>query len=341
MLKREILRAIASTANHLYFLDAYSFLRRKLFKSSAVILVYHRVGPQEDTWSSLPVSPLDFERQIRYLYQAYEVLPLDKLVQYIQEGKTLPPKAAVITFDDGYKDNYSYAYPILKKYNVPATIFLATGHIGTGNLFWWDKVGYLIQNTTLESLELNELGVYPLQSIGNKSEAISKINERLKIYSEEKKNLLIEKLVSVSGVDTPANLGKELILSWDEVREMNDSGITFGAHSVTHTILTKLPLKQAKHEIIQSKKDIEEKLGQLVTAFSYPNGNFGDFNTELIKFLKESGFTCAVTGIPGMVSLKASLYELGRIYAVERFDTFKVMLSGLYSDLKGISTRKG
>lgn len=332
MLRTKISRPIVSAANHLCFLDAYGFLRRKLSKSPVVILLYHRVGPREDIWPSLSIKPQDFERQIRYLCKAYQVLPLDKLVRYVQR-KTLPQKAVVITFDDGYKDNYTYAYPILKKYNVPATIFLTTGHIGHGEPFWWDKVAYLIQNTTLETLELDELGVYPLHSIGDKLEAISRVKEGLKIYSEEKKNLLIEKLVIVSGVDIPVNLGKKLILSWDEVREMKDGGIAFGAHSVTHAILTKLLPEEAKYEIVQSKKDIEDKLGQVITAFSYPNG---DFNTELIKFVQESGFTCAVTCIPRMVSPRTSLHELGRIQPDGNFNAFKLFLSRLYWDLKAI-----
>jgi peptidoglycan/xylan/chitin deacetylase (PgdA/CDA1 family) len=329
-------RLIASVANHSGLVDAYSCLRR-LATWHAAILFYHRVG-YKGTLSSLSqrAGP-EFESQIRYLSKAYEVLPLDKLAEYVQGRETLPRKAVAITFDDGYKDNYIYAYPILKKYGVPATIFLTTGYIDSGNLFWFDKVTYVIQNTCLKALELGELGTYSLRSNSDRLQAISRITARLKELLDERKNLLVKNLVRMSGVDIPANLGKEVILSWDQVREMSDNGIAFGAHSVTHPILTKMPLEQARREVIESKRHIEEKIGKSVTTFSYPNGEPTDFNDDIKEILKENGFTCAVTGAPRrLVTLEADLYELGRIKPGRNLDTLKLSLSGLYPDLKSI-----
>lgn len=255
-------------------------------------------------------------------------------MQYIQEGKSLPEKAVVITFDDGYKDNYLYAYPSLNKYHIPATIFLTTAHVGRGKLFWWDKVNYVIQHTTVNQLNLGELGNYLLQSELDKFYAKPIIVEGLKKLSEEEKNLLIEKLLNILEVDIPTDLGKQLILSWDEVREMSNDGIAFGAHSVNHSVLTNLPLRQAKWEITQSKKDIEEKIGTQATAFSYPNG---DFNAELVEFIRESGFTYAVSaGTPRLISSKDNPYTLSRIGLGEDFHKSKVIISGLWGDLQGM-----
>lgn len=330
----EVKGFVAGAANHLGFLDVYASLRRKLTKSQVAILMYHRVSPKQDNWSFEPINPQSFERQMQYFCRSCEILSLDKLAQYIQQGKSLPEKAVVITFDDGYKDNYLYAYPILKKYHVPATIFLATGHIGTSKLFWWDKVSYAIQHTRVEELGLNELGSHSLRSELDKSRVNSIVTERLKKSSDGEKNLLIEKLLQISGVDISADLGKELILSWDEVKEMSNGGIAFGAHSVSHPVLVNMPLEQAKWEIIQSKKDVEEKLAQPVTAFSYPNG---DFNAELVNFIKESGFTCAVAVSPcKLITSRDNLYQLSRIAAMEDFNKFKVMFCGLWGDLKSI-----
>jgi len=324
----------ASIANHSGFLDAYAFLRRKLTKSQVAILAYHRVYPNKDNWSLEPTSPRTFEQQMEYFCRRYEILSLDKLVQYIHHGKSLPEKAVVITIDDGYKDSYLCAYPILKKNRIPATIFLVTGHIGTANLFWWDRVSYVIHHISVEQLSLDELGSHSLWSEPDKSRANLIVTERLKKLPEERKNLLIDKLFQLSGVEIPVDLGRELILSWDEVKEMSNGDISFGAHSVTHPILTNMPLEQAKYEIIQSKKDIEEKLGQRVTAFSYPNG---DFNAELVSFIKETGFTCAVSISPNkLISPKDRLYGLSRIAAIENSNKFKGMSCGLWGDLKSI-----
>ena len=296
--------------------------------------MYHRVCSNMNNWTLEPLSPESFEKQIRYFCRSYEILPLEILVQYIQQGECLPEKAVAITFDDGYKDNYLYAYPILKRYDVPATIFLTTGHIGTGELFWSDKVRYVIHHATKEQLELDELGTYALQSKSDKVFATYKIIEGLKKLPVERKNLLIQRLIAVCQVDIPANLGKESILSWDEVREMSNSGITFGAHTVSHPILTNLHLQQAKWEIIKSKEDIEKELQQPVKFFAYPNGTYRDFNDEIAEFVKDCGFTCAVTMVPEWITQQANLYKLGRIGMRNNFNEFKVLFSGLYHDFR-------
>lgn len=324
----------ATCANHSRLLDGYGFLRKKITKSQVAILMYHRVCDKSDNWSLEPFNPQNFERQIEYFCRNCEIVPLEKLAQCFQKGKSLPQKALAITFDDGYKDNYLYAYPILKKYHIPATVFLATGHIGTTELLWWDKVGYIIWHTIANPLVLEGLGSYPLQSEFEKFHAISAISERLKKMPDGQRRLAIEKLLSISGVDIPDDLGQKLILSWDDVSQMSNDGISFGAHSVTHPILTNMPLEQAKHEIIQSKKDIERKLGKETVAFSYPNG---DFNLELAKFIRESGFSLAVSVSPSkLINLEDDIYALSRIGGDGDFNKFKVIFCGLWEDLQNI-----
>lgn len=335
--KERMSTLVAVVTNRLGFVDAYGSLRRRLLKSQVAILMYHRVMPQTDGWSfPLLVAASDFERQIQYLTREYNVLTLDELAQYIHEHKPLPKRAVVITFDDGYKDNYTYAYPILKKYGVPATIFVTTGYIGGGNLFWWDKVRYVIQHTAHKRIELDGLGAFSLSSTTERLRAILRIKEQLKELPEEEKNLLIERLISVSGVGIPTHLGKELILSWDEIREMCNNGITIGAHTVTHAILTKVSEEQAKYEIMQSKKDIEGKLQKAVTWFAYPNG---DFSPETVRLLREAGFRCAVTGIWKMITPREDLYQLGRVPPGWSFDIFKFFISGLFADLAPVFRR--
>jgi peptidoglycan/xylan/chitin deacetylase (PgdA/CDA1 family) len=310
-------------------LDSYAFMRRNITKSQVGILMYHRVS-KVDNWSLKPESPDNFQMQIEYLCNNYEILSLGKLVQAIEQGKPLPIKGVIFTFDDGYKDNYTYAYPILKKHRIPATIFLTTGHIGGENLFWWDKVNYVIHKTLATQISLDSLGSYSLVSELDKTYSSLMIVEKLKTLPEESKNTLIKTLLEISGIDIPHDLGEKMILSWEEIREMSNDGIDFGAHSVNHPILTKIPLTQARWEIKQSRKDIEEKLGKQITAFSYPNGNF---NLELINIAKSLGFSCAVSVNPKLVSPGADLYALGRIGTNNDFAKFKVALCGLWGDL--------
>ena len=152
----------------------------------------------------------------------------------------------------------------------------------------------------------------------------------------EKKNHLVEKLVNVFDVDIPRGLGKDVILSWDEVKEMSESGIDFGAHTVTHPILTRVSLDQARFEISQSKKDIEKRLDKPVDTFCYPNGKSSDFNKNLMDLLKEIGFTCAVTTNPGPRPSKMNLYKLGRLETAWNQESFKFLVSGCYSDASNI-----
>jgi peptidoglycan/xylan/chitin deacetylase (PgdA/CDA1 family) len=244
--------------------------------------------------------------------------------------------AAVITFDDGYRDNYVYALPILRKYSVPATFFLTTGHIGLGKLFWWDIVGYLVHYTRATHLKLEALGGYRLESAFDRRRATLVIWDKLRHFPENRKNDLIENLARVSRVDIPADLGRQLILSWEEVREMSRDGAHFGAHSVTHPVLTNLPPEQAKSEICQSKDDIERKVRKEVNFFSYPSGCFND---EIVDIVKQAGFVAAVAADPSWINYKSDLYRLGRIEMTQDANRSAARFCGLWQDLRTVSRR--
>lgn len=336
--KQRVANPIINIASRIGFLDTYGLLKGYC-SSQITILMFHRIGPVKNAWLLPPTIKSDFENQMKYLNKTHKILTLEELAKCLKEGKPLAKKVAVVTFDDGYKDNYQYAFPILKKYKIPATVFLITGHIDTGNLFWFDKVRYTIWNTKIKRLKLDGFGDFSLNSINNKLQSIHKIEEKFKKIKEEKKNQLIEKLIDISKMDIPHDLGRDIILSWDEVKEMDEGGIDFGAHTVSHPILTRISLEQAKFEITQSKKDIEKRLGKTVNTFAYPNGTPDDFNTKIIELVKDSGFTCAVTTIPTIQASMMNLYKLGRLFPGWNFLSFKFIVSGLYLDVNNILNR--
>jgi len=325
------LRGLAAmTADRTGFLDTYAFFRRKITKSQIAILMYHRVGPKKDNWSFPSLNHQSFQKQVEYLCRHFEMLSLDAFAQYIEQKKVLPSKAVVITFDDGYLDNYTNAYPVLKKCQVPATVFLTTGYIGTGNLFWWDRVSYIIHHSANNVISLNGLGNYSIASEHEKTYNANIILEKLKCLPDGIKQLMIEKLAKIAQVDIPAELGKNLVLSWKEICEMSNGGIFFGSHTVHHPILTNIELDQAKWEITQSRVTIKEKVKQEVNLFSYPNGNY---NTKLEKIVRGTGFTCAVTIKPNkLINANDDVYALSRLEALEDMSKFKAMLSGLLGD---------
>jgi peptidoglycan/xylan/chitin deacetylase (PgdA/CDA1 family) len=326
---------VASVANYTGVLDAYALARRKLTKSQVAILGYHRVCPATDRESHEAaeiVSPGSFREQIKYLSKHFEILSLDQLTAIVRSASPLPERAAVITLDDGYKNNYEYAYPLLQEYDIPATIFVVTGNLDNEELFWWDRVAYILKHTTKRQLDLGQLGNYRLESEGSRFHAIASIIEKLKRISDDKKNLLVDKLSRICEVKIQHHLGRGVLLSWEDVREMSRGGIAFGAHSVNHPILTNMPLERARDEIAESKRILERRLGKSVTHFSYPNG---DYNTAIAELVASSGFTCAVSmGVGRLISPADDVYGLDRIFPDEDFARFKGMLSGLAGDKK-------
>jgi peptidoglycan/xylan/chitin deacetylase (PgdA/CDA1 family) len=200
----------------------------KLWQDKRIaILCYHRVVPAPfNTKHGICVEVQNFKRQMKLIAsKGYRTISIDMLTDSLKEETQLPQKSIIITFDDGYQDNYLYAFPILKEYNFTATIYLVSGHIGDTNQ--WDSCP-------------QEEGI---------------------------------KLLSIA-----------------EIKEMADYGISFGAHTVTHPHLTRLSEDKAFYEIAQSKKDIEGIIGQKVTSFCYP---YGEFSQQTKQMVIESGFKCA------------------------------------------------
>ena len=260
------------------FLDLYCSLRTRI-KPLCWVLMYHHISEQLVGQPLSNVSPRLFEKQIKFLLSRdFKVISLTQLVESLKGNSPLPPHSVVITFDDGYKNNFLHAYPILRKYDLPATIFLTTGFVN-GNI---------------------EPGSYSMAY----RELFSKCPNQAKEW---------------------------LPLSWEEIREMSENGIDFGAHTVSHPRLTKIPLEKAREEIEESKREIEEKLGKEVKCFAYP---YGDYNEEIIELVKTAGFACAVTTHPFPISKLTNFYALGRIGIDSDFHYFKALLSGFVSDLK-------
>jgi peptidoglycan/xylan/chitin deacetylase (PgdA/CDA1 family) len=309
-----------------YMLDLFLWLKHKIFGQNVVaILLYHRVIPDGLVKNvfSLPgivVSQDSFEKQMGFLSKKYNVISLNDYINMRQKENTLYPKTVVITFDDGWKDNYLYAFPILKKYNLPVTIFLTAGFIGTRNVFWPEKVIFLInkllalpesardcfrnENTKLLQPMLNDI----LKN-NNKNVSLNKIITTLKSWDSNSRDNLIkyfEKCLNATGSIEDTNF----LLEWDQVREMKEYHVCFGSHGISHSILTRLSNDVIKEEIVLSKQSIENEIKALVDNFAYPNGNY---NENIIAHLKIAGYSSALTVEHGINTSKTDLYRLKRI----------------------------
>lgn len=287
---------------------AFPFLQKR-GDAHYLILYYHRVNDDGDPFfGGIPVRT--FARQMEILQRFFHLLPLQELVERaVQED--LPPKAMALTFDDGYRDNYLNAFPILKELRLPATIFLATGALDSQGPLWHDRIFRAFSRTRRLSLPFQG-GEYALRGLQEKRLSLQAVLNHLRKLSPGERDAVIENVLQVLEVPESKEDGMDK-LNWQDVEEMARNGITFGAHTVTHPILTRLPLAEAAKEILSSKETIENKLHLPVRLFSYPNGSREDFNESIKEILREAGFVGALTTIWGPNDAHTDPFEFRRM----------------------------
>jgi peptidoglycan/xylan/chitin deacetylase (PgdA/CDA1 family) len=276
--------------------------------------MYHRVNNQASPFFEIAVKPKAFEKQIRFFRNYYEIIELDDLNR-LSSSHFSKRDLIILTFDDGYRDNYTQAFPILQKYGVPATIFLTTGFIDTNRLLWPDKLAWIFFKA--ESMpDLSMLGKFDLPGdiaratqrfFSSKSSDHKAILDlmaaKLKELSENHRNEILSILSRVCKLKSWPRMEERAMLSWKEVREMSKNGISFGGHTVSHPALSKIPLQEARREIIESKETIEEHIQKPVQTFAFPFGKKEDYSTAVIDILKQTGFEYACSTIRGYEQL--------------------------------------
>ena len=296
-----------------------------------MILYYHRVID----FSKVPFSrssfyfeeigvPVEvFEKQMRYLAKNHNIVSLEELARALNDGGRIPPNAVVVTFDDGYEDNYVYAYPILHKYNIPATIFVIAGYVRSGRILWWDKLREVIDranSNVFRKIDLPE-GIYPqpirrelfrlkLSTQEDKKSAYRKLTSLMKNFDPEQCSVMVDDLAQRIGYRMEDLPSKYSLLSWGQVNETMEDGISIGSHTVTHPDLTVCPYEKLKEEIEASKKLIEEMIGQPVSLFAYPSGRFNDLAKQITK---GSDYIMACSTEDTLLNTDKDLFELKRV----------------------------
>jgi peptidoglycan/xylan/chitin deacetylase (PgdA/CDA1 family) len=290
----------------------FPFIKRR-GRRNCLILAYHRINDDGDRFFPA-ISVKTFEQQMRVLADCFTVCPLDELVERIKSDD-LPESAVAVTLDDGYRDNYTNAFPILQRYSVPATVFLATDVIGTSKQLWHDEVFAAFRETRVPELLDCGLGntALPLTSLSTKLQAQTEVLKYLWSLDRVAREMAIGRLRKALYVGDTTNGAARLMLTWEEVSEMYLCGIQFGAHTGSHPALSKLKLEDAREEIRRSKSAIERALGATVNTFAYPSGRRGDFTATSKALVQEAGFSCALTTIFGNNEAGMDLYEMRRI----------------------------
>jgi len=304
-------------------------LARVCREHPCIILLYHRIV--DDSSEYLNKGPVvhhqikDFKKEITYFKRNFQILSMDEVVNHIKLDKGFKRPSIAITFDDGYLDNYTLAYPVLKKHRVPATIYLTTGLVGTPDGIWTEQIGLAFLETKKDYFNLSALlgdKTIPIKTKEEKEQANSEVSETLKLRPDDERRELIHKLFEELEVSEKSgrHFGERMMLNWEEVQEMRKDGITIGSHSHTHPILSQMSSEKAKDEILNSKKVVEKNVDIKVRHFSFPNGREEDFSEELRDYCREVGFEsiCSVVYGPYDASKKDpfALKRVGAIHPV-------------------------
>lgn len=291
------------------------------------ILMYHRFSFENEPFK-LPANV--FERHISILKKNYTVLSLEEISQYLINGQVLPKNIAAITVDDGYADVYDIAFPLLKKHQIPATVFLATDFIEYRSWLWSNRLEFILKNSKKKefSFTLDQDYHFNVSTFSGWHQAQLRIYNYGRTLLVADKNLMLNNLADVLSVKVPDVVIDQFApLNWDQIQEMGNDGIQFGSHTRGHEILAHLSAGEVAVELRESKQLIEDKLNQSVTTFCYPNGTAEDYTKETISMLKETGYDCAVTTIDGLNNEETDRFQLRRMGCGDDLFYFKRKLA--------------
>lgn len=284
-------------------------------RSRLTILMYHRVPLQPDPLFPGERDAETFDHQMGQLADCFRIVPLLDAVKGLRQGK-LPPRAACITFDDGYADNAEIALPILQKYGIPATFFVSTGFLDGGRM-WNDTVIELIRCAPGDILDLAriDLGRFEIGTIPQRRQAINSILGELKYLSLDSRRSRVEEMCALIPV-IPSN---NLMMTSDQIRLLHSAGMEIGGHTVNHPILARLENDAACAEIANGKEVLEGIIQAPVRLFAYPNGKPGrDYLSDHVSMVKKIGFDAAVSTAHGAAGASSDLYQLPRFTPWDR-----------------------
>lgn len=282
--------------------------------------MYHRIIKYEGVGTSLQegmyVEPETLEMHIRYLKKYFQVVSLTEKFSHNQamEKTQSPHPVCILTFDDGWRDFYDFAYPVLKKNHVPATVFLPTGFVGTNDWFWTERLAFFLKNA-IPLAKNGKPGNPLLERIAGMKGTHEK---RLEIAINLLKNLEdrgIEEILAElkERVDYGAIPKKRVFLNWEEVREMRGSGlISFGSHTHNHRILVHIEEEEVREELTLSRQTLirQGAVDHSFIPFCYPNGNS---NQRIVSMVREAGYHAAVSTVGGWNYAGDSPFELKRV----------------------------
>jgi len=286
----------------LFSASGVTSLARQFFtphNNALPILAYHRVKSVAEDYpfdsELISATPKDFLWQMQHIKTRYDVLRLKDLADYFSGHLPWPKRPLVITFDDGFDDNYLNAFPVLKQLDIPATIFLATNYIGTETVYWFDLVVLCLKHLPrplLLETATHKIQLDPQISLPKQQREFFQL---LKSVSNETRLEILGQLFAAVELPSDDNLLRQSrAMSWEQVSEMSASGLVdFGSHTLTHPALNQLSDSALHQELQQSKLIIEKNTGKICDVMAYPFGGDDITTPQVLNAVQQTGFRLA------------------------------------------------
>jgi len=292
----------------------------KRIYNELTILLYHGVTNYKskgiENFSAKHIDENIFIEQMKFIKKECNVISIDDFIELKSNNAKLPPKSVIVSFDDGFKNNYEVAAPILSDLQIPAIFYVASGIVNTDLMFWVDIIEDCINNTHSSiDIELEKPYSFTLLTETNKINALTKIKSFCKTVNFNENKIVLKALQKVTNFDAGVEHSKNYEkIKWTELDEMNkDVNFTIGGHSLYHNILSQLEDRSLEKEISCSLDLLNINLNEVIRHYSYPEGQSNHFNKKTIDTLKKYNIVCSPTAIPGLNTIETDLFYLKRI----------------------------
>lgn len=292
------------------------------------IMAYHRISslhPEPDygadielisSWAS------EFAWQMAHVSESYETPSPTEVFDSIARGKALPTNSVLVTFDDGFRDNWEVAFPILRKYRIPAMFFLSTGYIGSTRQFWFDRIVSAVLQTSVRRLSVDAIDeAFVIQEdTASRRKLCSHLLACLKSLSNRRRESAVEKIIADLGYERDENNSDQgSAMSWDQARDMRAGGMEFGSHSVSHPVLSAIESDAELYsELADSKSQIEDEIGVPIHALAYPVGGVSAYDARVVAAARKVGYRVGISYVRGVHTRRLTDPFAIRRIAVER-----------------------
>lgn len=302
-----------------------------------LVLGWHNIDPTPGFPDPPGVGRLGFAKQLRTLRRFATVLPLQRALALMAAGEPLPPRAVVLTFDDGYRDNLELGVPMLAEHGFPATFFLVPGFLSGSVGAWWEDLSAAFERARAPRLTVAGV-THDLTSPPARQAAHDAVRSSVKTLDHATRVAEVARVTAELN-PAPTSVGEGLFMDWSGATSLLAAGHEIGSHTVSHAILERETEEGQLAELADSRAELESGLGISVDTLAFPNGAAADYSDTTTRLVSELGYKCAVTTRAGLAGRSDSPYEMRRVILTPTTDLPSVASKGWRKAKKLVGSR--